>query len=69
MNHSTNTTLNFKDSLLLRSPQTHKFVSSVAKKYLTKDLKEYTLIFMRNSKIKIHLLNNLQISNQHSSMK
>ncbi len=36
MNHSTNTTLNFKDSLLLRSPQTHKFVSSVAKKISNK---------------------------------
>ena len=35
-NHSNNTTLNFKDSLLLRSPKTHKFVSSVAKKISNK---------------------------------
>ena len=35
-NHSINTTLNFKDFLLLRSPKTHKFVSSAAKKISNK---------------------------------
>ena len=35
-NHSTNTALNFKDSLFLRSPKTYKFVASVAKKISNK---------------------------------
>lgn len=35
-NHSHFTTLNFKDSLLLRAPKTHKFVASLAKKISNK---------------------------------
>ena len=35
-NHNINTTLSYKDKLLLRSPKTHKFVSSVEKKISNK---------------------------------